>query len=340
MDRGLRESQWLVMRRCLAIVRRVQRGPAHWDELLEAVLTQVDGEAYGEGDETAKRKRLENDLARIRDKLGIDLFFDREAGGYVIRDAWLPLLDLPTEDLATLAWLEETFGPGSPQHDEVQALLGRLRLYLSPERRGEIERCHTELVVDLEQRDQDRIVPGVWEGLTRGLAERRRIEFLYVSPQQADGTARRHVVDPYERYFDTVRGHYYLHGWCYYSVGPKGRWEHNAYFDYRLGRIYDVQVLPDKLPPCRPHAHRYTVEYELAPQVARLGVSRQRGIEIVSVERQPDGSAVVRGESTDLFAAVQSLLHYGANCRVLGGPQALARMRAVVRRMAEVYGSE
>jgi len=37
MPRGKRESHWLVIRRCLAIVRRVQRGPACWEELVEAV---------------------------------------------------------------------------------------------------------------------------------------------------------------------------------------------------------------------------------------------------------------------------------------------------------------
>jgi hypothetical protein len=28
MSRGKRDSQWLVIRRCLSLIRRVQRGPA------------------------------------------------------------------------------------------------------------------------------------------------------------------------------------------------------------------------------------------------------------------------------------------------------------------------
>jgi len=203
MSRGRRESQWLVMCRCLAIIQRAQRGPASREELIEAVLLQEGPAAYGEiEDEALHRRRFENDLHRIRDKLGIELYFGRQVGGYVIKDTWLPLLDLPDEDLATIAWLEQTFGHDSPQHDEVHALLGRLRSYLAPERRAKIERHRSALVMDLGQRDEDKIPPTVWQGLTRALTQRQRVEFNYRSPQHEDGQPRRHVVDPYECYFD------------------------------------------------------------------------------------------------------------------------------------------
>lgn len=338
MHRGRRESHWLVMRRCLATIRRAQRGAATKEQLRQAVLAEEGADAYGGGEEGAQRRRLEQDLERIRRELSVKLYYDRDQGGYILRDTWLPLLDLPDDDLATIAWLEETFGPDSPQHDEVHALLGRLRLYLAPERRAEIERRRSAPAVDLARRDDDRIAPAVWEALTRAFVERRRVELIYRSPQQEDAIPRRHVVDPWERYFDTARGHYYLYGYCHYTQGPRGRREQERYFHYRLGRIDAVQLLPTKLPPAPPPRARYAVEYELAPQVARLGISRHREIEIQEVERHPDGSATVRGTTDNLFYAVQALLHYGDTCRVLGGPEVLARMRRVVQRMAASYG--
>lgn len=334
---GQRESDWLVVRRCLAIVRRALRGPASWQELLAAVVAQEGAEAYGSGGEARCRLRLEKDLERIRGHLGLDLHFDRELGGYVAGEATIPLLDLPDEDLATIAWLAQTFTPGSPQHAEVQGLLQRLKKALAPERREEIERRHTALALDLGRRDEDEIPPAVWDGLTRALVARRRIEFTYRSPQQDDQTPRRHVVDPYERYFDTAGGHYYLRGWCHYSEGPRGRRIQNRYFDYRLGRIRDLQLLPDKLPPFPPPAPRYAVEYVLDARVARLGVSRQRGIEVTAVEMRPDGSALVRGHTHDPFVAVQGLLHYGPNCRVLGGAEVREWMRREVAELADLY---
>ena len=337
MARGTRDSQWQVVRRCLSIVRRIQRGPARWEDLIAAVQEQLDPEAYGGAQGRALRRRLENDLRRIRDGLFIDLHFDRQEGSYAIGDTWLPLLDLPDEDLATIAWLEQTFEPDSPQHDEVHALLGRLRLFLAPQRCGVIERCRTALGVDLARRDEDAIRPQVWEALSKALVERRQVELVYHSPQQADQEPRRHVVDPYDRFFDTASGHYYLKGWCHYTDGPVGKREQGHYITYRLGRIDEVHVLPARLPPTPPRAPRHPVAYELAPQVARLGVTRHKQIAVEAVERREDGSALVRGTTDDLFWTVRTLLHYGPNCRVLGGPALLQEMKRVVNEMARLY---
>lgn len=337
VSRGKRESHWHVIRRCLTIVRRVQRGPAQRQDLMGAVLDELGTDAYGDVRGTALRRRLENDLGRIREGLLIDLYYDRQAGGYAIRDAWLPLLDLPAADLETIAWLEQTFDGNSPQHDEVHALLDRLRFCLSPERRAEIERCRTALVVDLGQRDQDEVRPEVWDKLTEALVRRRRVELFYRSPQQVDGVPRRHVVDPYERFFDTVRGHYYLKGWCHTTDGPLGRYDQERYFTYRLGRIAGITLLTDKLPPTPPRAPRYEVVYELTPRVARLGVTRHREIDKAEVERREDGSALVRGETDSPFWTVRTLLHYGPNCRVLGGAEVVREMVQVVKAMAELY---
>lgn len=338
MARGKRESAWLVIRRCLAIIHRAQRGPASRDQLIKAVLAQEGAEAYGEVEGEALYRRFENDLQRIRRILTVDLYFDRREGGYVIRDTWRPLLDLPDEDLATIAWLEETFSLDSPQHDEVHALLGRLRMYLGTERLATLERCRTALAMDLRQRDEDHIRSAVWKGLTKALMERRRIELTYLSPRYEDGQPRRLVVEPYRRYFDTMRGHYYLHAYCIRVDGPGGCEEPRCYHTYRLGRILELTVLPHKMSPVPPRAPCYAVEYELAARVSRLGVTRHPWIKIKDIEQRADGSAVVQGETESLFWAVQTLLHYGASCRVLGGSEMVRETRRVVKEMAEIYG--
>jgi len=325
------------MRRCLAIIRRAQRGPASRDDLVKAALAQDEPGAREGVEDQALYRRLEKDLGRIRQNLMVDLYFDRRAGGYDIRDTWTPLLDLPDEDLKTIAWLEQTFDLESPQHDEVHALLGRLRLYLGVERQGMIGHCRAALEMDLKQRDEDEIPPAVWKGLTRALSERRQVEFLYLSPQYDDGQPRCHVVDPHRQYF--VRGHYYLRAYCRRVTGPDGRAEPHCYITYRVGRITELEVLPQKMSPVSPTASRYSVEYELSPKVARTGVTHQPEIEIQKIERREDGSALVRGETESPFWAVRALLHYGSTCRVLGGTEVMREMREVVGRMAEVYGA-
>lgn len=339
MSRGKRESQWLVIRRCLAIVRRAQRGAAGRDELIQAVLMQEGHDAYGGVEGEALLKRFENDLRHVRDDMLVNLYYDRQLGSYTIRDVWLPLLDLPDEDLETIAWLEGTFDMGSPQHDAVHALLGRLRSYLGPERLAVVERSRTALTVDLRQRDEDELRPAVWEDLNRALLSRRRVEFLYLSPQYEDEQPRRHVVDPCRLYFDTTRGHYYLRAYCRRIEGPQGLETCARYLTYRVGRVLELTVLPQKL-LLLPSVPRYRVEYELTPEVARMGITHQREIEVHDVEQREDGSALVRGETGNLFFAVRSLLHYGPNCRVVGGPEMVREMRSVVRALAAVYDEQ
>ena len=338
MPGGKRESQWQVARRCLTIIRRVQRGPASWRDLVDAVLAQEGPEAYGGAEGEALHRRVANDLQRIRDRLEVELRFDRRAGGYTIRDAWLPLLDLPEDDLATIAFLEQTFDHGSPQHDEVHALLGRLRLYLGVERQAALERCRTALSVDLSRRDEQQISPVVWARLEKARLERRQVELAYLSPRYEDGCPRRHTVDPQDLRFDTAHGHYYLHAYCRCVAGPDGREQPCCYRSYRVDRILDATVLPQKVSPVPPPVPCYAVEYELAPQVARLGVTRHPWMEVEAVERRGDGSALVRGHTDSLFWAVRGLLHYGPTCRVVGGPEMVGEMRGIVEEMGGMYG--
>jgi predicted DNA-binding transcriptional regulator YafY len=338
MSRGKRESQWLVIRRCLTIIRRVQRGPTDWRGLVAAVLENEGPEAYGRRQEQAKPDLLHADLGRIRRILGINLKADRRTQEYDIRDTELPLLDLPDDDLVTIAWLEQTFNPNSPKYREIQALLKRLQFYLSPQRREIIEQQRTALVLDLGQRDEDRIDPDVEAGFARALARRLRVEFDYHSPQHEDEQPRRHVVDFYEpSYFDTEGGHYYVYGWCHYAVDPQGNKKTvNDYSLYRLGRISNLRLLPDKLAPSPPTPKQYPVIYRLSKDVARYGVTYRRWINIERIEQRED-SVEIHGATTNPFLAVQELMHYRSKCQVLGGPEMLDQMKKSVEKMAALY---
>ncbi len=334
MSRGARESHWLVMRRCLTIIRRLQRGPATRDELIQAVLDD-DPDAYGGVTKKALLKRLERDIWHIRYSLYIDLRFSRSEGQYFLGEIEVPLLDLPDEALGTIEWLEKSFSDGDlPHHRAVHSLLDRLRKFLGPARSRDIGRQNGFPDLDLRSRDNDDIPERVWEGLRKAIDEGLEIEFKYASAYS--DAPRRHRVYPYKIYFH--RGHYYLHGYCLHVIRPDGRRvDRRRYIPYRLGRILELNVLPNKLPPEPPKARKYKVIYKLAPQIARGGVSRLPYIEVLDVERHKDGSVTVHGETDNIFWAVRELLHYGPNCKVLGGPEILGQIREIVREMARQY---
>ena len=335
-----RESPSAVILRCLALLRRLQRGPTSKAELIEAVRKEEGSEAYGGATGRSLDKRFDADKRKLRDLFGLQLRYSRASDTYEIIDNWLPLLDLPDETLGVIAFLQETFEPGTPNHDAVQSFLSTLVSYLSPERRGFLERQRTALDVEWGQRDDDVIDPAVEHKLHKALVERRLIAFDYYSPAQPDQQPRRHLVEPWGRYFDSSRGHYYLRGYCRELREPDGSLTHPCYYiHYRLGRIDNMAVLPDKLPPQPPRAPHKPLIYRLSSKIARRGeVTRHPGITILAVEQQPDGSVMVHAETDNVWWAVRTLLHYGVTCQVLGGPEALAEIRQIVKEMAEIYG--
>lgn len=337
MAHGSRDSQWYVLRRCLAIIRRVQRGPTDWRGLVEAVLNE-EPEAYGQKDEFAKPDLLHDDLSRIRNYLFVDIRADPRTKEYFINGLERALLDLPAEDMATLAWLEQAFGPNSPRQEAVQQFLGRLRFYLSDERRRELERQRTALILELGQQDDDRLSSEVELKLQEALARRLQVEFDYLSPQNETGQPRRHVVDIFEPpRFEATLGHYYVRGWCHYNAGPAERFDVGAYVPYRLGRMSNLRFTSNRLPASPPQAKRYQVEYWLSAKIARQGVTRRRWIDIETFERQTDESVIVHGVTDDIFFAVQELMHYRHHCQVHGGPEMLAHMQETVQKMADLY---
>lgn len=333
-------SVWQTVRRCLAILQRLQRGPADKAELMDAVR-EVEGEdAYGCGPRRVQDKRFRRDLEALYYRLGVEVRFDREVGGYRILDTARGLLDLPDDVLGALAFLEDTFTPQAPHAEEVSLLVETLRSFLSPERLEDLARCRSALKVDLRKLDEGCIATDVWEAVERAYLERRVLRFEYRSPAWESEVPRCCEVEPYAHFFDTVRRHYYLRGYCRWEEVPdQGRQEVAAYRLYRLDRIVagSVEVTPEKLPPGRPRARKRTLVYELAPQVARLR-DVTRHFEEMEVEYRDDGSALVTAQVEDVFLAVRTLLHYGPSCRVLGDETMLREMRQEIAEMARMYG--
>ncbi|MFQ5436595.1 MAG: WYL domain-containing protein, partial [Anaerolineae bacterium] len=314
-----REGSSAVYRRCLVLLHRLQHGPAGKQALIKTVLTKLDQEAYG-GDVSPRAldKRFEEDKKRLERLFGVELRYRRAGNVYEIQKVWEPLLDLPDEAVEAMAFLQSTFSPAAPQSEQIQNFLSLLQTYLPLERQQALQQQRTALEVEWGQRDSDQISPQIETILSKALLEHRLIVFDYRSPAQADKQPRRHTVEPWGRYFDSVRGHYYLRGFCRRVVGPLGEFHLERYLPYRLGRINNLEMLPQKLPPFPPPLKRVKFAYRLAPEIARLGeVTQHPGITIIALEPQADESMLVRAETDDVWRAVRSLLHYGSNCQVL-----------------------
>ena len=336
MTRGSRESQWLVLRRCLAIVRQLQAGQADRDALITSVRAGELHDPYDGAEDARLQRKFEKDLGRIRHKLLIRLRLDRQTSRYRLEDVGPNgLLCLPDDCLDTLAFLYNTFQPEAPEAKRVRSLLDVLVSYLPEEQLKGVQQRRTILNLELRELDERDIDPRVLGAVQRAVRERRLLEFDYLSPRHDPPLPRHHTVEPYDFVFR--QGHYYLDGYCRRWQGPLGEKDHAGHFSYRLAYMQpeSIRVLPSKLPPGPRRARRYRLRYELAPRIARGDVSQH--FEEMTVVRRDDGWAEVTASITDPFAAAKRLLHYGRQCRVLDPPDVVRLMREEVRGMMELY---
>ncbi len=330
------ESTWYVARRCLALVNRLQQGPTSRSTLLDEIYRQEDGAV----ELATLVKRFENDKQRLWDKLQIRIRYDRSVKGYIIAEWERPLFNLPDSHLKTLAFLADTFQPDTPNGSAVQDLVAILLGQMENGRRRVYDRARgVSPDIELRLRDSEEIALDVWEAVQYAYQHQQQLEFDYLSSQHADGQIRHHLVEPRGFYF-TRRGHYRLRGFCLFNHGPNGRWHPNNFIHYRLSRIVpgSAKVLPQKISPLPRSIRPYLVIYELAPEIARLGISPQPELVGEPTILQMDGGWVrVESQTHDIFELARNLLYYGANCHVLGGKELLTEMRELVKGLSEVY---
>jgi hypothetical protein len=118
-----------------------------------------------------------------------------------------------------------------------------------------------------------------------------------------------------------------------------GEWSQPRWQKYRLGRILpdEIEVLPDKLPPTPPKRPRHELEYLLAPEIARLGQVSRHFDDMTVHPPDADGWVRVTAKTDDLFAAVQTLLSYGARCLVIGDAEARRMLEENIATLAKLY---
>lgn len=333
-----RRSQWRVMIRCLGVLRCLMRGPTKNSDLLEIIHedARLDEE---ELTHSVARKRFEEDRARLKTWLEVELEYDRTNDEYALLDIGHPLINLTDNAVRGLTFLDRTFsGDDAPMREDVRAFLEQVKMLLPAKRRKEIEKQRGLLELELGVQDSDEIDEHVWGAIHRSVAERRQLEIDYLSPSNESGIPRRHTVEPIRHFFDTTRKHYYLEAFWLQTRSQAGTFSYERKVQrFRLGRMSNATVLPTHFPANRRIPQKELV-YELTPTVARLGVTEHfAGMQIIEND---DGSVRVHALSSSLFFDLRKLLHYGENCRVIGGDEAVREMKKLVSQLTSVYADK
>jgi predicted DNA-binding transcriptional regulator YafY len=334
---GIKRSSWLTFRRRLLLVRLLLRGPASSADLIASVQAELGEEGYP----PAASAALKHDLDALKAEYGCSITFKREIGMYVLQDLGeLALLDLPSECMEALAFLDASFPAGGamPEQAHIRALLDRVLRLLPSSRQLQHQQRRSALRLNLPGSTSGRINPDVLTQVKRAIDERRELEFSYLSTFDHD-TPRRHRVAPYNIFF-RPEGHGYLDA-TLLEVTPAERVAANQVIEYRLDRIVtgSVKILPRMLPPERPQPRTYELTYRLSPAVAR-----RRDVATyfpnTKIDYRNDGSAIITANVTNLWQTRQVLLRYGDACEVLGPPELIEMFRQTARGLYNLYLSE
>jgi predicted DNA-binding transcriptional regulator YafY len=323
----------------LVILQRLLEGPASGNELVRSVGERLGSDAYPQS-KNARDAGFKRDRANLRAHLLAEVRYDPGQNVYIL-DSPGPFAELKLSQSAldALGLLARDFQDSLGEYSQVTILVDELMHRLGPEQRRSLERSPATMHLELNQQvDKSTISPRVWQTLQKALGEHRKLAFSYLSPRYADRKPARFELAPVEIRFEA--GHWYL--WAYVQRRRKpGEWEDDdlGYRRFRLSSILDdeeLRVLPAKVSSPQRRKPSYPVVYQLLPPLSQGEISYH--FDDVHIEQLPDGSAMVRGTTDDLYRAERILLGYGELCIVYGGQELHRRMQDVVEEMATHYG--
>jgi hypothetical protein len=336
----MRSSEWLSLRRCLAIVQRLLMGPASPSEILDYVIKLIGDDCYAVSS-SRKEKAFKHDRESIRQRLRVDFYYDPSTNKYILLDPG-PFfsVNLSQSNTTALALLSETFGGQIGEHSEIQGLIDQLIARLPLEKRRQIENPHLPINIELFQDvDPSGISESVWNTLWRAVKEHRKIRFNYISPRYTDGRKVLHEVAPYRIQYQ--QGHWYLRAYRDYRKDADGQIDRQgAHLRYRLSYIQtddQLEILPT-LFGSLPKLPKYLVHYRLLHPLSQGAISSH--FDDMTIKRLDDGSIEVIGYTNDAWEAGRVLLSYGEFCIVLGGDEVRAWILRTVGGMVNNYSTD
>ncbi len=145
----MRGSEWVSLRRCLAIVRRLQMGPARPSELIAFVSKTVGERAYPVSS-SAREKAFKRDRENLRKRLAVEFSYSALSGTYTLLDAG-PLLKLYLSEtsLRAIYLLSQSFGGHVGEQSNIQTFLSEIFSYLSADAKTHLEAPEMGVALDL-----------------------------------------------------------------------------------------------------------------------------------------------------------------------------------------------
>ncbi len=251
-----------------------------------------------------KRARtLRRWLEALRDA-GFEI--ERRDGRYELRGSPVRIAFDDYETLATLSVLDSLAVREPVYGDYLKSAAEKLREALPPESLRFANSGTIEFALDSASNPPEN--PKIIDTLRRATHQSRRVDILYYSLRSGD--TRWRTVEPV-RISHAQRAHR-----LYAYEASEGR-----VTEFRVNRIRDANMLPDKFSP---EAHRRSLDEVRVRLSEKAFTALGKTVvpdDAAAIEMLEDGGAIVSGTTPSTFWTVRDIAALGPEAKVLGGPK-------------------
>jgi predicted DNA-binding transcriptional regulator YafY len=298
------------IRGALTLLRVLSEGPSSKQRLLEALA-----EAGIHRDERTIRRWLE-----VFREAGFDV--ERNEGRYELRASPVRIGFDGYEALASLSILESLAKREPVYGDHLASAAAKLREALPKEALRFADGGKIEFALDYASDPPED--PNVMDVLRRATHRSQRTEILYHSLQSND--VRWRTIEP-------VRLGYAQRAHRLYAYER----EANRVAEFRVNRIREAKMLPDKFSP---EAHTRSFAPAKVCLSEKAFIAYGKAIipdEDAAIELLEDGGAIITGTTPSIFWTVREISSLGPDAEVLGGPQLKRELLSFLRETLDKY---
>jgi proteasome accessory factor C len=278
-------------RGALILLKTLSERPSSPAQLMEALL---------DGDVRRDARTLRRWISALRNE-GFDI--EHENGKYKLLKSPARLDFTGYEALATLSAIESLAAREPVYGEHFASAAAKLRDALPEESLKFADAGRLEFDLDFASDPPES--PEVMETLRRATHRHQRLEILYHSLNS--DSLRHRTVEP-------IRVSYAQRAHRLFAYEP----DENGIREFRINRIKESKILPDKFSP---ETHIQSLEpVELRLTRNALIAYGKSLIPNATIEHTPDGGAIVSGNTPSTFWTVRDLVSLGPDVEVLGSP--------------------
>lgn len=285
-------------------------------------------------------KSIGRDIDYLRNQCDAPIEYDRQRHGfYYTEESYsLPAMHISESDLFAIALARKALKQyeNTPIYQNLASIFRKIEGCL-PERIS-VDPAWVDERMTVFPESRTAINPAIWDSVSEGLRDSRRLIIHYLKPGQTSGTDR--LVDPY--HIVSFQGEWYLIGHCHQRRESR---------TFAISRIKQVRtngerfVIPADFSFAEYSGNHFGIFRGDRDATVKILFARRHRPYVEerewhrgqTLESREDGGILLSFTSNHLFEVKRWVLSWGAGVKVLAPPELAADLRDELRKALQAY---